>query len=174
MSANPAQVVDPQEFIPLLDYHFSGNDVTVANKRLLIENLRRKAVIYLAAQAVGINKLTVYRWRDSDPAFASAMAEAMEDAKEIMENSVYEDALNGNTLLKMFWLKRHDPAYRDKVNVDINVVQDEISQRMEQLGLPQLPAGVTEFIPVDMQQPVSEPVESMQFSSPCEDQQKEE
>jgi hypothetical protein len=136
MSAvHDSQTVEPEEFTPLLDYQFSGNDVTVRNKRALIENLRRKAVIYLAAQAVGINKLTVYRWRDADPQFAEAMAEAMQDAKEIMENSVYEDALNGNTLLKMFWLKRHDPSYRDKVTLDIQTVQDEIQERIKLAGL---------------------------------------
>jgi hypothetical protein len=136
MSAvHDSQTIEPEEFTPLLDYQFSGNDVTVRNKRALIENLRRKAVIYLAAQAVGINKLTVYRWRDADPQFAEAMAEAMQDAKEIMENSVYEDALNGNTLLKMFWLKRHDPSYRDKVTLDIQTVQDEIQERIKLAGL---------------------------------------
>jgi hypothetical protein len=145
-AAKTPQVVEPEEFIPILDYHFAGNDVTVSNKRLLIENLRRRAVIYLAAQAVGINKLTVYRWRDSDPQFAAAMAEAMEDAKEIMENSVYEDALNGNTLLKMFWLKRHDPNYRDKVQVDVNIVMQEIKERMQQLGVRELPSIGAEFV----------------------------
>lgn len=140
MSAKPSQLIDPQEFIPLLDYHFLGNDVTITNKRKVIDSLRRRAVIYLAAQDAGVNKLTVYRWRDADPEFAAAMTEAMEDAKEIMENSIYERALAGDSLLTMFWTKRHDPAYRDKTTIDIQVVQSEISERMQALNLNQLPA----------------------------------
>jgi hypothetical protein len=146
MSAKPSQLVDPQEFIPLLDYHFLGNDVTITNKRKVIDSLRRRAVIYLAAQDAGVNKLTVYRWRDADPEFAAAMTEAMEDAKEIMENSIYERALAGDSLLTMFWTKRHDPAYRDKTTIDIQVVQSEISERMQALNLSQLPPMTPQFV----------------------------
>jgi hypothetical protein len=145
------QPVDPQEFIDILDYRFTGNDVTVANKRTVIDSLRKRAVIYLAAKDAGVNKLTVYRWRDSDPQFAAAMTEAMEDAKEIMENSIYERALNGDSLLTMFWTKRHDPAYRDKTTVDITVVQSEIQERMKRVGLAQLPSMAMEFIPAGYQ-----------------------
>jgi hypothetical protein len=148
MSAHNPQIVDPQEFIDILDYEFLGDEVTVQNKRKVIENLRLKAAVYVAAQASGVSKKTVYQWAQRDPQFAEAMAEAREDAKEIMENSVYEDALNGNTLLKMFWLKRHDPNYRDKVQVDVSVVMEEIEQRVAQLGLRELPAELAEMLPI--------------------------
>jgi hypothetical protein len=167
MAAVEPQVIEPQEFISILDYEFSGGDVTVRNKRLVIESLRKRAVIYLAAQDAGVNKLTVYRWREADPQFAAAMAEALEDASEIMESSIYERALKGDSLLSMFWLKRHNPAYRDKVSIDVQVVQSEIVERMNQLGLQGFPL-TTEFI----ETPVSAP-SCMQFQPQPNNSQKE-
>lgn len=177
MSAQDPQVVDSSEFIPLVDYHFLGDDVTVRNKRAVIENLRIKAAVYVAAHAAGVSKMTVYRWRAIDEQFAQAMAEAMEDAKEIMESSVYEDALNGNTLLKMFWLKRHDPSYRDKVTVDIDNLREEIQEKIGKVGvegLRQLPTAMTQFIDTETVLGRSESAQLVQFSLPSDNSQKEE
>jgi hypothetical protein len=147
MAAKNPQVVDPQEFIPLLDYEFSGDPDTVEKKRKFIEELRRESTVFHAALHTGVGRKTVYRWAEADEAFADAWADALADATDVMEHSVYHQALNGDTLLKMFWLKKHRPEYRDKATIDITVVQCEIQQRMQQLGLRQLPAMTTEFVP---------------------------
>ncbi len=176
MSANPAQVVDPQEFIPICDYNFLGDSDTVEKKREFISELRRESTVYHAALHVGVSRKTVYRWQEVDPDFAEAWADALQDATDVMEHSVYHQALNGDTLLKMFWLKKHRPEYRDKTTVDITVVQGEINQRMQQLGLKQLPQAP--FIPAEFANPTSEPTpvpaQSLQFPSQCDNQQKEE
>lgn len=172
MAALEAEVLNNQEFTDILDYHFSGNDVTVRNKRTFIEQLRLRAAIYVAAKRTGINKLTAYRWRDSDPEFAAAWEEALDDAADIMETSTYEDALGtedkpGNALLKMFWLKAHRPKYRDRVSVDVEVVRNEIEERMSQLNLRQLPPAMAQALTL-------ESMNSRQISHPSEDLQKEE
>jgi hypothetical protein len=140
------QTVDSKEFIPVCDYNFLGNTDTVEKKRRFIEFLRNESTVYHAALYTGISRKTAYRWQEVDPAFAEAWADALQDATDVMEHSVYHQALNGDSLLKMFWLKKHRPEYRDKMTIDVQVIEDEIRQRMQQLNLRQLPAVTTEFI----------------------------
>ncbi len=150
MSTNPAQLVDPQEFIDILDYEFTGDTSTVEKKRKFVEGLRAKSTIYHAAQFAGIHRATAYNWMQSDPAFATACDDSQEDAGDIMETSAYEDALGrdgkrGDPILKMFWLKAHRPKFRDRMTVDVEVVRNEIQERMAALQLPA--ANVTDIIP---------------------------
>jgi hypothetical protein len=142
MSTQDPQVIDAQEFIPVCDYNFTGNDVTVRNKRTFIENLRLKAAVYVAANVTGIAKLTAYRWRESDSEFAEAWEEALQDAADVMETSTYERALGRNgkpdTLLTMFWLKAHRPKYRDRVDVDVRLLEQQIEERLQGILQPTL------------------------------------
>jgi hypothetical protein len=138
------QTIDPQGFIDYEEYGFEGNSGTVLNKSKFLEGLRLKASVYHAAQYAGVGRTTVYRWLDQDPVFAQAVADATEDAGDKMETSVYERAFNDN-LLAMFWLKAHRHKFRDKTVIDINVVQNEINERMQGLGLKQLPPMIPEL-----------------------------
>ena len=44
---------------------------------------------------------------------------------------MYQQAVGGNTLAGIFYLKAHRPIYRDRVNIDITQVQSEIDEMME-------------------------------------------
>jgi hypothetical protein len=127
------QVVDPQEFIPLTDFNFTGDEVTVEKKRIFITELRRESTVFHAAQHARISRKTAYKWQELDPVFAEAWSDALEESVEVMEHSVYHRALNGDSLLTMFWLKRHRPEYRDKMTIDISAVNEEIQERMRQM-----------------------------------------
>lgn len=158
MSAQEVQLVDPLELPVILDYEFLGDDYTVARKRSFVEAYREHGSIYHAAQASRVSRKTVYNWMEADEQFALAVEESKEDCYDKAETSVYKKALNGDSLLLMFYLKAHRPKFRDKVSIDIQSVQDEIAQRMQQLNLKQLPSAVTEFLPpqaIDTQTPES-------------------
>lgn len=152
MSALPeSQSTDSKELIPVCDYHLLGDNRTVDKKRTFVEWYRRKASIFHAAVAAQVARSTVYKWMEEDSQFAEAVRDSFEDAADVMETSTYEEALGtenkpGNPLLKMFWLKAHRHKYRDKVTIDVDVVRDEIQERIQQLGLQQLPVTTTEFI----------------------------
>lgn len=156
MAAVEAQLVDPLNLPTILDYEFSGDEVTQSKKRAFIEAIRTKATVYHAAQVARISRKTAYQWYDKDAQFAAAWEDSFEDAADVMETSTYEKALgkpdedgayrNGDSLLKMFWLKAHRPKYRDRVSVDVEVVRNEIQERMSQLNLRQLPVGLTQFL----------------------------
>ena len=53
---------------------------------------------------------------------------------DAVENVIYEQALGGNTLACIFYLKAHRPIYRDRLNIDIEKVQSEIEEAMKRIG----------------------------------------
>jgi hypothetical protein len=61
----------------------------------------------------------------------------------VVESTIYQQAIGGNTLARIFYLKAHRPIYRDRLNIDIEQLNSEIKERMAQLGVtPQLRARV--------------------------------
>lgn len=171
MSAQDPQIVDPQEFIDILDYEFSGDTSTVEKKRAFVEAYRNEGSIFHAAKATGIHRATYYNWAERDPAFMAAVEDSKEDCYDQVESSVFKKAINGGTLESFFYLKAHRPKFRDRVSIDVEVVRTEIEQRMQQLNLKQLPVGMTEFIPA--QGISTQATDTLQFPHPSAQTQKE-
>lgn len=149
MSAQEAEVQSGQQLTPPPDYEFSGDNATVERKCEFIVAYREHGSIYHAAIASRVNRKTVYRWMAADPEFAEALADCREDCYDQVETSVFRKAVDGGTLESFFYLKAHRPKFRDKVQVDVTLVQDEIDQMMGKLDTiqrQQLPAAMTEFI----------------------------
>ena len=124
------QVVEQEEFIPILDYQFTGDNYTVERKRAFIQAYHRKSTVTHAAYSTGVSRKTVYNWIDSDADFAEALEDAKVDTKEVLESSVYERAFK-DSILAMFWLKAHDSKYRDRLTVDVEQVDAEIRSRLK-------------------------------------------
>ena len=106
--------------------------VTCRKKRFL-EALTTQGTVFHAAQAAGISRQTAYRWRHEDLDFADQWDEAIENAVDAVESTIYQQAVGGNTLAATFYLKAHRPVYRDRLNIDIEQLRGEIEERMEQL-----------------------------------------
>lgn len=102
-------------------------------KKRFIEALTLKGTVYHAAKAAGVSRQTVYRWREEDPEFAQLWEEAIENDVDEVESTIYHQAVGGNTLAAIFYLKAHRPIYRDRLNIDIEQLRGEIEERMEQL-----------------------------------------
>lgn len=102
-----------------------------------LQALRERGIVEYACSAVGINKASVYNWRDSDPTFAAEWDEALDIAVERMESEAVRRGVEGtlkpvfqqgacvgyireysDTLL-IFILKARKPkVYRDNVAVE--------------------------------------------------------
>ena len=102
-------------------------------KKKFIETLAAQGTVFHAAQAAGVSRQTVYRWRIEDREFAACWDEAHEQAVDAVESSLYQKALGGDTICMIFYLKAHRPIYRDRLNIDIKQVQSEIEERLAQL-----------------------------------------
>ena len=104
-----------------------------SQKKRFIETLSVQGTVYHSAQAAGISRQTAYRWRQDDPDFACQWDEAIENAVDQVESTIFQQAIGGNTLAAIFYLKAHRPQYRDRLNVDVKQLQSEIEERMAQL-----------------------------------------
>jgi hypothetical protein len=102
-------------------------------KKRFIDALTSHGTVYHAAQAAGISRQTAYRWHREDPHFAQQWDEAHENAVDAVESTMYQQAVGGNTIAGIFYLKAHRPIYRDRLNIDIEQVNSEIRERMAQL-----------------------------------------
>ena len=120
-----------------------------SQKKRFIDALTVQGTVYHAAQAAGVSRQTAYRWREDDLEFASLWDQALQNAVDVVENTIYNQAVGGNTLAAMFYLKAHRPQYRDRLNIDINQVQSEIEERIARFRekpdlLPRVIPGLTE------------------------------
>jgi len=104
-------------------------------KKRFIETLTSQGTVLHAAQAAGVSRNTAYRWKHEDCEFASLWDEAHENAVDVVESSLYQKAVSGDTIAMIFYLKAHRPIYRDKLNIDLKQVQSDIEERMARLGM---------------------------------------
>lgn len=100
-------------------------------RALFIEVFRRTGNVTAAADAAGVTRATPYRWREADPAFAAAWAEAEESATDALEAEARRRAVDGwdepvfykgeargvvrkysDRMLEIL-LKGHRPAFRE-------------------------------------------------------------
>ena len=104
-------------------------------KKRFIAALEAQGTVLHACKAAGISRQTAYRWQREDPDFAEQWDEAHENAVDVVESTIYQQAVGGNTLAGFFYLKAHRPIYRDRVSIDVEQVKGEIQERMAQLGM---------------------------------------
>jgi hypothetical protein len=97
----------------------------------------------VAARIVKIARCTAYGWRKEDEAFAAAWADAVETGLDVLETSVYDSALAGNSSDAQFILKhRRRDVYGNvdnsqaKSNFSLNITLQEHYKQLERLGLP--------------------------------------
>lgn len=71
-----------------------------------------------ACQAVGIQRSTAYRRRQSDEDFAIAWADAHDKSLDELEAALFQRAKDTDTTAAIFLLKSHRPLiYRERVDV---------------------------------------------------------
>jgi hypothetical protein len=92
------------------------NKATAEKKRAFLAAFATCGTIFHAAHAAEIDRVTVYRWRGADPEFVTAMDNARETSTDVLEDSLYQRAVKGDTTAAIFLLKgRRRDVYGDKV-----------------------------------------------------------
>jgi hypothetical protein len=101
---------------------------TKQNKESLIEQLRKKPVVEVACQKIGISRMTFYRWKKDKPEFAKSADEAILEGRSLV-NDLAETQLIGavkerNLQAITYWLRNHHPDYANKLEIK-HAIQDE-------------------------------------------------
>ena len=129
---------------------------TAVKKADFLLGLVGKCSVHHAAKAAGVGRRTVYTWREGDAKFAQNWEDALEDALDVLEASLYERAMNGDTTAGIFLLKgRRAGIFRDSpqavAQVVTNLIQigdappkaiDDMTEEELAVAIPQLEAEV--------------------------------
>jgi len=72
-----------------------GRLATARRKSLVLDLLSQGDTLAQVRTALGINRVTVYRWRQYDQAFATAYSDAMEAGTDLIEQEARRRAVEG-------------------------------------------------------------------------------
>lgn len=72
-----------------------GRLTTARRKSLVIDLLSQGHTLAQVREALGINRVTVYRWRQGDKVFAQAYSNAMEAGTDLIEQEARRRAVEG-------------------------------------------------------------------------------
>lgn len=91
--------------------------LTKVNQAAFLEAFAVTGVITYAARAAGVDRSTVYHWRDADDAFAKRFYDAIEDSTELLETTAFKRAtqkeMPSDTLLIFLLKARRPERYRE-------------------------------------------------------------
>jgi Homeodomain-like domain len=73
----------------------AGRLTTARRKTLALDLLSQGHTLAQVKDALGINRVTLYRWRQHDPAFAQAYSDAMEAGTDLIEQEARRRAVEG-------------------------------------------------------------------------------
>ena len=96
-----------------------------ALKQLYLEALRKSAgVMTPACEAIGVERVTIYRWRKEDPEFNAACDEILDVALDLAESALLKQIQKGDTKAIEFFLrcKGKSRGYDQRQEFDINAV----------------------------------------------------
>jgi len=107
--------LDPMdESINAEDLDFTGKvKKTPTLIKKLIEAFKQGATYKLAAQACGIRKGTLYRWRLEDPKLDLMIENAKCSRVRVVEDALFRNASGGNTDAQKFFLKNKGAKKND-------------------------------------------------------------
>lgn len=101
-----------------------------------LDELRKVPIVQVACEKTGLSRNSVYRWRKEDQDFAKRMDEAMEEG-EALVNDMSESQLlvlikEKNWSAISFWLRKRNPKFKDRIEVEVTPKQDELSPEQEE------------------------------------------
>jgi hypothetical protein len=80
--------------------------------------MRAGSTMDIIAERFKVSKPTLYTYMDSHPEFFNAIKTNAEIADFSVENALYQNAISGNMVAQIFWLKNRQPKrWRDKQHV---------------------------------------------------------
>lgn len=98
--------------------------------QVLVALAAKNATDQEIAEAAGVALSTLYRWKGDYPDFREALKASKATADELVEASLYGNALAGNVTAQIFWLKNRQPdRWREKQEVQHKLVEPFVITR---------------------------------------------
>lgn len=104
-----------------------------ADKKKLLEKLRKTPIVEVACKQSGVPRSTYYRWRKDDEVFASECDDAIEHSagliNDMAESQLISAIKDKNMSAIFFWLKHHHKSYKTRIEVDakLQTIQQELT-----------------------------------------------
>lgn len=133
-------------------------------KNAFLVGLKETGVVQGGLDRAGICRATAYAWRSMDPEFRRAWDEVKEACNDNVRQTIYQQAVSGkNALYSIFYAKHNCPEYRERVQVDVQMIQGEVEDRLSALAN-RLPSAstkdlISEALGLPRRQTTSLPVE---------------
>jgi hypothetical protein len=129
-----------------------------ANKKLVIEQLKKTPIVEVVCDRCGIGRTTYYDWRNSDPEFREESDKAMRYGKDII-NDLSESQLISLIKEKNFpaiqlWLRQHHPEYNNRMEVRATIEKED-PMTPEQEALIRKALGIKDTVPLQELPPQS-------------------
>ena len=84
-----------------------------------VQVLREGHTVEMASRTAGVSRMTAYRHRKTDPAFAEAWEHAYESGTDVLEQVAIKRAIEHDSQLLMFMLKARRPEkYRENSRIE--------------------------------------------------------
>lgn len=122
----------------IADYWTRHPEQQREKKKAFVEALRENGIVRSAAAVAHVDRKIVYSWRLEDAEFRAAWGEALEDATDQVERSLYRQAISEkNVVATIFYLKHNRAKYRDEIRiVTASEVDEAIERAIAQHSLP--------------------------------------
>ncbi|MFH0851433.1 MAG: hypothetical protein V1876_01660 [Candidatus Peregrinibacteria bacterium] len=106
-------------------------------KTALVEQLKKIPIVQIACEKVGISRGSFYNWKRDDPAFATAVDEAIGDGtgfvNDMAESQLLTAIKDGNLGAVTYWLKHRHAAYSNRMEVTAKIkTEDKLTPEQEQ------------------------------------------
>jgi hypothetical protein len=116
---------DVEIITPRVDYRAQvRRDMQEMIVTLLKEGVTRSS----AAKAAGIDRVTLYRWMQSDATFATQVERAEAESIAFIEANLYRNikAFTGDPKVMLKWLERRSrDEWGEKLTIDLSTLTDE-------------------------------------------------
>ena len=111
----------------------------IAQKRLFLENYDKSlANVTLSAKASGIERVTFYRWKETDPIFRSKAEKILRERSSQVEDRLLRAIMKNEPWSISLYLNRIHPNYNPKIKVEqispertYKDVMDEVEKKIE-------------------------------------------
>ena len=84
------------------------------------------------AENIGIRRETLYDWKKKYPNISNVLKKSKDVADRMVENALFQNAMDGNVTAQIFWLKnRKREAWADRQNIELSQPIDDSIKEME-------------------------------------------